>query len=107
MEPITGFFLYIACAAIVAAIAWKKGLRWGWSFAGILILGPLMVTGASIATEGHVNGMVAALLAFLVPMVALIVVLTGKNEQQLAAGLGSTVRIASARSVRSRSGSKL
>lgn len=51
---------------------------------GILIFGPLMVMGASVATEGHVSGTVAALLAFLVPVVPLIVVLTSKNEQQRA-----------------------
>ncbi|MCP1173649.1 hypothetical protein [Ralstonia chuxiongensis] len=67
MEPITGFALYFAFAAVVAGIAHKKGLMWLWYFLAILIGGPLTVMGASIVTEGNAGGVVSALLGFRCP----------------------------------------
>ncbi|MGN6231474.1 MAG: zinc ribbon domain-containing protein [Trinickia sp.] len=86
MEPLTGFILYGAFALLVAAIAQKKGLR-GWVyFLVIIALGPVVVMGASVVTQG--NGIVAATLALLVPVVALVVVLLAKSGQQIAAETG-------------------
>ncbi len=88
MEPITGFILYFVFAAIVATVARRKGLMWGLYLVGILIGGPLMVMGASIVTEGTAGGVRSAFLAFMVPVLALVIVLVSKNEEQLAAEAG-------------------
>jgi len=86
VEPLTGFILYGAFALLVAAIAKKKGLR-GWVyFLAIIVLGPVVVMGTSVVTQG--NGVVAAMLALLVPVVALVVVLLAKSGQQIAAETG-------------------
>ncbi|AYX05050.1 hypothetical protein AQ725_03225 [Burkholderia pseudomallei] len=88
MEPLTGFILYAVFALLVAAIAKKKGLR-GWVyFLAIIILGPVVVMGTSIVTAGNASGALAATLAFLVPVVALVVVLLAKSGQQIAAETG-------------------
>nr|WP_156605909.1 zinc ribbon domain-containing protein [Burkholderia pseudomallei] len=71
---------------LVAAIAKKKGLR-GWVyFLVIIALGPVVVMGSSVVTQG--NGVIAATLALLVPVVALVVVLLAKSGQQIAAETG-------------------
>lgn len=88
MEPLIGFILYAAFALFVAAIAKKKGLR-GWVyFLAILVLGPAVVMGTSVLTQGTASGALAATLAFLVPVVVLIVVVLAKNGQQIAAETG-------------------
>lgn len=88
MEPLTGFILYAVFALLVAAIAKKKGLR-GWAyFLAIIVLGPIVVMGTSIVTAGNASGALAAILAFLVPVVALVAVLLAKNGQQIAADTG-------------------
>lgn len=88
MEPLTGFILYAVFALLVAAIAKKKGLR-GWVyFLAIIILGPVVVMGTSVMTQGTATGAFAATLAFLVPVAALAVVLLAKNGQQIAAETG-------------------
>jgi|GEM_PF-1143226 len=88
MEPITGFALYVAFAAVVAGIAHKKGLMWLGYLLAILVGGPLMVMGASIITEGNAGGVVSALLAFSVPVIALLIILLSKNQEQIAAETG-------------------
>lgn len=88
MEPLTGFILYAVLALIVAAVAKKKGLR-GWVyFLAVAVLGPVVVMGTSVVTQGGASGALAATLAFLVPVVALVVVLLAKNGQQIAAETG-------------------
>jgi hypothetical protein len=88
MEPLIGFILYAVFALLVAAIAKKKGLR-GWVYClAIIILGPATVLGTSVMTQGNASGALAATLAFLVPVVALVVVLLAKNGQQIAAETG-------------------
>ena len=88
MEPITGFALYFAFAAVVAGIAHKKGLMWLGYLLAILVGGPLTVMGASIITEGNAGGVVSAFLAFSVPVIALLIVLLSKNQEQIAAKTG-------------------
>lgn len=88
MEPLTGFILYFAFASVVAGIARKKGLMWLGYFLTILIGGPLAVMGASILTEGNAGGVMSALLAFTVPVIALLIVLLSKNQKQIAAETG-------------------
>ncbi|CAJ6396933.1 phage-like membrane protein [Burkholderia pseudomallei] len=88
MEPLTGFILYAAFALFVAAIAKKKGLRGLVYFLAIIVLGPAVVVGASVVTQGTTSGALAATLAFLVPVVVLVVVLLAKNGQQIAVETG-------------------
>lgn len=88
MEPLTGFILYAVFALLVAAIAKKKGLR-GWLyFLTVAVLGPVVVMGTSVATQGAASAALAATLAVLVPVVALVMVLLAKNGQQIAAETG-------------------
>lgn len=88
MEPLTGFILYAVFALLVAAIAKKKGLR-GWAyFLAIIVLGPIVVMGTSVVTQGTASGALAAALASLVPVVALGAVLLARNGQQIAAETG-------------------
>ncbi|AOJ73234.1 MULTISPECIES: zinc ribbon domain-containing protein [Burkholderia] len=88
MEPLTGFILYAVFALLVAAIAKKKGLR-GWVyFLVTIVLGPVVVMGTSVVTQGTASGVLAATLAFFVPVIALVAVLLAKNGQQIAAETG-------------------
>lgn len=88
MGPLTGFILYAVFALLVAAVAKKKGLR-GWAyFLAIIVLGPIVVMGTSIVTAGNASGALAAILAFLVPVAALVVVLLAKSGEQIAAETG-------------------
>lgn len=84
----TGFMLYAACAAIVAAVAGKKGLRWWVYLLAVLVLGPATVMATSIATQGTASGFAAASLAFMVPLVALLIALFSNNDKEIAADNG-------------------
>jgi hypothetical protein len=88
MEPIYGFMLYVFCAAIIAAIAGKKGLTWWAYLIGILVAGPVSVMGLSIATQATATGFQAACFAFLFPAGAFLYVLFAPNAQGLATKKG-------------------
>lgn len=81
MQPIFGFALYFAALCIVSIVASKRGLRW-WAYAlACLVLGPVavMITGAAGG-----SGTGAALAAFAVPIVALVIVLASPTSQRQA-----------------------
>jgi hypothetical protein len=85
MEPIKGFMLYGICAVIVAAIAGKKGLSWSAYLLVILPLGPVVVMFLSLFTQGSASGLEAAVLAFCVPLAALLVAVCSKEQKPLRA----------------------
>lgn len=87
MEPIFGFALYIAAAAIVWIVASKRG-RPGWAFfLGCLLAGPAVVMLVGAASGG--SGVAAGIAAFLVPIVALVIALAMPTSEQAAVQAGS------------------
>jgi hypothetical protein len=85
MESIKGFMLYGICAVIVAAIAGKKGLSWSAYLLVVLPLGPVIVMFLSLVTQGSASSLEAAVLAFCVPLAALLVVVCSKEQKPLRA----------------------
>lgn len=86
MQPVFGFALYLAAAAIVWIVATKKGLA-GWVFfLACLVAGPIIVM---ISSSAGFSGSGSAFAAFLVPVVALVVALSNKSSEQLAVANGS------------------
>ncbi len=81
MEPITGFILYAIAVVVVGVIASKRG-RSGWGFGlSCLLLGPVVVMIVG-AVSG--NGVAAAVLAFMVPVAAVVVILSMPTSEQAA-----------------------
>ena len=79
MQPTTGFVTYGICAAIVAAIAGKRGLSWSAYLLVMLPLGPAIAIIVPLFTQGSANSLMTTALVFCVPLAALLVVLFSKG----------------------------
>ncbi len=86
MEPIFGFLLYGAACVVVALVAKSKGRSAIIFFLAPLVLGPLAVM---LAAGAGADGMAAALAAFAVPAVALLVAIGSSSADEIAADRGS------------------
>ncbi|SOE92496.1 hypothetical protein SAMN05414139_05227 [Burkholderia sp. D7] len=89
MQPITGFLLYGVCAAIVAAIAGKRGLSWSAYLLVMLPLGPAIAILVPLFTQGSANSLMTTVLVFCVPLAALLVALLSKEPATLTSGADS------------------
>lgn len=86
MEPITGFALYLLVAVLVGVVAAKRGRR-GWLFTlGVLVGGP---AAAMLASSAGAGGLWAAITAFLVPLVGLMLASSVASGDEVAAREGS------------------
>jgi hypothetical protein len=88
MDAMTGFLIYFAFAILIAVIAFKKGLTWWLYFVAVIALGPLSVMGLSEATHATQSSSDAAFAAFMVPILALCIVLFRPNAREIAAEKG-------------------
>ena len=89
MQPITGFVTYGICAAIVAAIAGKRGLSWSAYLLVMLPLGPAIAIIVPLFTQGSPNSPMTTALVFCVPIAALLVALFSKGPTSLTSGAES------------------
>jgi hypothetical protein len=92
MQPITSFMLYGVCAAIVAAIAGKRGLSWSAYLLVILPLGPAIAIILPLFTQGSASSMLTTALVFCVPLAALLLALFSKGTTTLTTGIESRER---------------
>jgi len=92
MQPITGFMLYGVCAAMVAAIAGKRGLSWSAYLLVILPLGPAIAIILPLFTQGSANSLITTTLVFCVPLAAMLVALFSKGPTTLTTGTESRER---------------
>jgi hypothetical protein len=85
MEPIFGFLLFFVATIIVAVVAKKRGRAW-WAYALFcLVVGFIMVP--LVARAGG-TGMNAAVGAFLVPLAALVFLLSSNTSEAVAVEKG-------------------
>jgi uncharacterized membrane protein len=89
MQPMTGFVTYGICAAIVAAIAGKRGLSWSAYLLVMLPLGPAIAIIVPLFTQGSPNSPMTTALVFCVPIAALLVALFSKGPTPLTSGAES------------------
>jgi len=89
MQPMTGFVLYGICAAIVAAIAGKRGLSWSAYLLVMLPLGPAIAILFPLFTQGSANSPTTTALVFCVPLAGLLVALFSKGQTPLTSGTES------------------
>lgn len=89
MQPITGFMLYGVCAAVVAAIAGKRGLSWSAYLLVMLPLGPAIAIIVPLFTQGSPNSLMTTTLVFCVPLAALLMALFSKGPATLTSGTES------------------
>ena len=89
MQPMTGFAIYGICAAIVAAIAGKRGLSWSAYLLVMLPLGPAIAIIVPLFTQGSANSPMTTALVFCVPLAALLVALFSKGPTPLTSGAES------------------
>ena len=92
MQPMTGFVTYGICAAIVAAIAGKRGLSWSAYLLVMLPLGPAIAIIVPLFTQGSPNSLMTTALVFCVPLAALLVALFSKGPTPLTSGAASRER---------------
>ncbi len=92
MQPITGFVLYGICAAIVAAIAGKRGLSWSAYLLVMLPLGPAVAIIMPLFTQGSANRLMTTALVFCVPLAGLLAALFSKGPAPLTSGAESRER---------------
>lgn len=86
MEPLTGFVLYALAAVVVGVVAGKRGRR-GWLFGlGVLVAGPVAVICANLVGAGSVG---AAWFGFAMPALGLLLALSVRSGEQIAAEQGS------------------
>ena len=71
--------------AAIVAITECNGKLWWASLLGTLMGGPIVVVGLSLAMPGTVNGIKAAVLAFLVPVIILSIALSRRSSGHIAA----------------------
>jgi hypothetical protein len=89
MQPMTGFVTYGICAAIVAAIAGKRGLSWSAYLLVMLPLGPAIAIIVPLFTQGSANSPITTALVFCVPLAALLVALFSKGPAPSRSGTQS------------------
>lgn len=81
MEPIFGFLFYFAACTVIAIVASKRGRSW-WAFGGLSLLAglPLVILVSSAGGSGATAGTVA----FLAPLIGLVIAIASKNAPQMA-----------------------
>lgn len=92
MQPITGVITYGICAAIVAAIAGRRGLSWSAYLLVMLPLGPAIAIIVPLLTQGPANSPTTTALVFCVPLAALLVALISKGATPLRSSTESRER---------------
>ena len=88
----TGFVTYGICAAIVAAIAGKRGLSWSAYLLVMLPLGPAIAIIVPLFTQGSANSPMTTALVFCVPLAALLIAILSKGPMPLRSGTESRER---------------
>lgn len=86
MNPLIGFILFFAAVIVVAVVAAKRGLRWWAYLVGCMVAAPVLV---NVSARAGASSVGAGMVAMLIPVVALVLVLSRKNSEQLAISNGA------------------